>query len=58
VIEIEVDDKPKDFTPEQISAMVLEKMKKTAEVALGCTIKVGPFRLKPSETRVESEMVP
>ena len=39
LIEVEVDDKPKTFTPEQISAMVLEKMKKTAEVALGCTIK-------------------
>ena len=28
IIEVEVDDEPKDFTPEQISAMVLEKMKK------------------------------
>ena len=39
IIEVEVDDEPKDFTPEQISAMVLEKMKKTAEVALGRPIK-------------------
>jgi L1 cell adhesion molecule like protein len=39
LIEVEIDEKMKTFTPEQISAMVLEKMKKTAEVALGCTIK-------------------
>jgi heat shock protein 1/8 len=39
LIEVEVDEEMKTFTPEQISAMVLEKMKKTAEVALGCTIK-------------------
>ena len=39
IIEVEVDDEPKDFTPEQISAMVLEKMKKTAEIALGRPIK-------------------
>ena len=39
LIEVEVDEEMKTFTPEQISAMVLEKMKKTAEVALGCPIK-------------------
>ena len=39
VIKVEVDDEEKTFSPEQISAMVLEKMKKTAEVALGCPIK-------------------
>jgi L1 cell adhesion molecule like protein len=39
LIEVEVDEGMKTFTPEQISAMVLEKMKKTAEVALGCPIK-------------------
>ena len=39
LIEVEVDDEKKTFSAEQISAMVLEKMKKTAEVALGCPIK-------------------
>ena len=39
LIQVEVDDEKKTFSPEQVSAMVLEKMKKTAEVALGCTIK-------------------
>ena len=39
VIKVEVDEEEKTFTPEQVSAMVLEKMKKTAEVALGCPIK-------------------
>ena len=39
LIQVEVDEEKKTFSPEQVSAMVLEKMKKTAEVALGCTIK-------------------
>tara|TARA_B110000977_G_scaffold103477_1_gene135009 strand:- start:10883 stop:13027 length:2145 start_codon:yes stop_codon:yes gene_type:complete len=39
LIEVEVDEEKKTFTAEQVSAMVLEKMKKTAEVALGCPIK-------------------
>ncbi len=39
LIQVEVDEEQKTFSAEQVSAMVLEKMKKTAEVALGCPIK-------------------
>lgn len=39
LIQVEVDDEKKTFTAEQVSAMVLEKMKKTAEIALGCPIR-------------------
>ena len=38
MIHVEVNGENKVFAPEQISAMVLEKMKTTAEVALGCPI--------------------
>ena len=39
IIEVEVDGQTKQFQPEQISAMILEKMKKTAESYLGCEVK-------------------
>jgi len=38
VIEVEVNGENKEFAPEQISAMVLQKMKATAEAQLGCPV--------------------
>src|SRR3954466_10088112 len=37
-VEVEVDGKPKQFTPPEISAMILAKLKADAEVRLGETI--------------------
>jgi heat shock protein 1/8 len=38
-ISVTYKDEPKEFTPEEISAMVLTKMKQTAETYLGCEVK-------------------
>jgi hypothetical protein len=38
-IKVEVDGNQKTFFPEQISAMILEKLKQTAEKYLGCPVK-------------------
>ena len=38
MIEVEVQGEVRKMTPEQISAMVLTKMKETAETALGCPV--------------------
>nr|WMV69919.1 heat shock 70 kDa protein [Euglena gracilis]BDX17135.1 heat shock 70 kDa protein family A 4 [Euglena gracilis] len=39
VINIDVEGKPRSFAPEEISAMVLEQMKRTAEANLGFEVK-------------------
>jgi heat shock protein 5 len=39
VIEVQIEDKPTTFTPEEISAVILTKMKSTAETYLGKEIK-------------------
>jgi L1 cell adhesion molecule like protein len=39
VISVNYKDEQKEFTPEEISAMVLTKMKETAEAFLGCPVK-------------------
>ena len=38
-IQVEVKGESKTFFPEEISAMVLTKMKETAEAFLGCQVK-------------------
>jgi L1 cell adhesion molecule like protein len=38
-ISVSYKDEPKEFTPEEISAMILTKMKQTAETYLGCEVK-------------------
>jgi heat shock 70kDa protein 1/2/6/8 len=39
MVQVEVDGKRTQFTPEQVSAMILQKMKTTAEAYLGYTVK-------------------